>query len=356
MYIRKILVIIVILGAVVMSVLMWQIYRIAFVPNTAFENQEAHVYVATNSSINEVLSDLEPLLKDIHSFETLAFQKQYPENIKPGHYILQKGMTNNDIITTLRSRNIPVQVKFNNQERLENLAGAISKQIEADSLSLLQAMRDEDFLEEMGLTEENALGLYIPNTYEFYWNSSAETFRDRMKKEYERFWTEDRIRKAEDLNLTKEEVLSLAAIVQKETAMVDERPRVAGVYLNRLKKGMLLQADPTVIYSIKKNTNDFNQVIKRVLYVDLEIDSPYNTYKYPGVPPGPIFMPDISSIDAVLNPEKHEYYYFVADVENFGYHKFAKTLAQHNVNKQSYVRWLNARGEKSRFPSAAGSE
>jgi len=152
--------------------------------------------------------------------------------------------------------------------------------------------------------------------------------------------------KAAKLNLSPEQVTALAAIVQKETARIDERPRVAGVYLNRLRVGMLLQADPTVIYAIKRASGDFDQVIKRVLYADLEIDSPYNTYKYGGIPPGPITMPDISSIDAVLNPEKHDYFYFVADVSNFGYHKFAKTLSQHNRNKAEYIRWINNQGLK----------
>ena len=165
-----------------------------------------------------------------------------------------------------------------------------------------------------------------------------------MKTEYERFWNESRTEKAKKINLSKEQVMALASIVQKETAKVEERPRVAGVYINRLKAGMLLQADPTVIYAIKRESGDYNQIIKRVLYKDLELDSPYNTYKYAGVPPGPITMPDISSIDAVLNPEKHDYYYFVADVTNFGYHKFAKSLAQHNVNKAEYVRWVNSQG------------
>lgn len=354
--IKKILIVIVVLGAVVMSFIMWQIYQIAFVENTAFENREAHIYIRTGSTFQDVATDLEPLLKNIKSFEKLAYQKQYVDNIKSGHFIIQKGMTNNDIITILRSKNIPVRVKFNNQERLENLAGVISKQIEADSLSLLQTMLDDNFLEETGLNKENALTLYIPNTYEFYWNTSAEGFRERMKSENERFWNENRKEKAKNINLTKEEVISLAAIVQKETAMVDERARVAGVYINRLKIGMLLQADPTIIYAIKKEENDFNQQIKRVLYSDLEIDSPYNTYKYPGIPPGPIAMPDISSIDAVLNPEKHDYLYFVADVEDFGYHKFSKTLAQHNVNKQAYIRWLNSQGLNKRIPSKASSQ
>lgn len=352
MYIKKILAIIAILGAVVMSVIMWQIYQIAFVDNTAFENPEAHVYIATNATLNDVVQELEPLLKNATSFEKVAYQKQYSSAIKPGHFILYKGMTNNDIINVLRSGNVPVMVKFNNQERIENLAKHISNQIEADSTSLVNVMKDEAFLNEIGLNMENALSLYIPNTYEFYWNTDANGFRDRMKKEYEKFWNDDRKSQAQKLNLSPEEVISLAAIVQKETAMVNERPRVAGVYINRLRKNMLLQADPTVIYAIKKKNNNFDQVIKRVLYVDLEIDSPYNTYKYPGVPPGPISMPDISSIDAVLKPENHEYLYFVADVEDFGYHKFAKTLTQHNINKQAYIRWLNAQGKDRRTTSS----
>ncbi len=344
MYIKKILLIIVLLGAVGMGAFAWYVYKTAFSGNTAFNNKEAHVYIPTNASINDVVAELEPLLKDTESFYAVADQKKYSSNVKAGHFIITKGMTNNDIINVLRSRNIPINIKFNNQERLEDLAGHISKQIEADSISLLESMRDPQFLKEIGLNKETALSLYIPNTYEFYWNSSAETFRNRMKKEYERFWNETRVQKAKKLNLSKEQVISLASIVQKETAKVDERPKVAGVYINRLKAGMLLQADPTVIYALKRESGDYDQIIKRVLYADLELDSPYNTYKYAGVPPGPITMPDISSIDAVLNPENHDYYYFVADVTNFGYHKFAKSLAQHNVNKAEYVRWVNKQG------------
>ncbi len=344
MYIKKIFLIVVLLGAVGMGGFAWYVYNTAFSDNTAFNNKEAHVFIPTNATINDVVAELEPLLKDTESFYAIATQKKYTSNVKPGHFIITKGMTNNDLVNALRSKNIPIDIKFNNQERLENLAGHIAQQIEADSLSLLEAMRDPQFLETVGLNAETALSLYIPNTYEFYWNSSAETFCDRMKVEYERFWSESRLQKAKKLKLTKEQVMALAAIVQKETAKVDERPRVAGVYINRLKVGMLLQADPTVIYALKRESGDFDQLIKRVLYKDLELDSPYNTYKYAGVPPGPIAMPDISSIDAVLNPEQHDYYYFVADVTNFGYHKFAKSLSQHNANKVEYVRWVNSQG------------
>ena len=346
MYIKKILVAVVLLGAVAMGAFAWYVYNTAFSENTAFNNDEAHVYIPSNATMNDVIEEMQPLVDNIESFIVVADKKQYSSNIKSGHFIITRGMSNNDIITSLRSQNIPINVKFNNQERLEDLAQNISQQIEADSISLLNAMRDSEFLKGVGLNEETALSLYIPNTYEFYWNSSAKTFLERMRNEYERFWNAQRIQKAEDLNLTKEEVIALAAIVQKETAKVDERPRVAGVYINRLRVGMLLQADPTVIYALKKDSGDYNQIIKRVLYADLELDSPYNTYKYAGIPPGPITMPDISSIDAVLNPEKHDYFYFVADVSNFGYHKFAKNLAQHNANKAEYVRWVNKQGLK----------
>lgn len=344
MYLKKILVAILLLGLVGMAVFAWYVYSTVLIPNTAFNNKEAHVYIPTNASFNDVLEEIEPLLKDPETFIAVANKKGYVTNIKPGHYLIKKGMNNNDIINTVRSKNIPIKVKFNNQERLENLAGAISNQIEADSLSLLNAFRDKDFLTNNKLKENTALGLYVPNTYEFYWNTSAEGFRDKMVVEYKRFWNEQRLAKAKKINLTPTQVISLAAIVQKETAKVDERPRVAGVYVNRLQRGMLLQADPTVIYAKKLSENNFDQIIKRVLYVDLEIDSPYNTYKYAGVPPGPIAMPDITSIDAVLNYEKHDYFYFVANVENFGYHKFAKTLSQHNQNKAEYVRWISQQG------------
>ena len=344
MYLKKILVAVLLLGLVGMAGFAWFVYNTVLVPNTAFNNEEAHVYIATNATFTDVLNELEPLLKDSETFTTVAKRKGYLNNVKPGHYVITNGMNNNDIINTIRSRNVPIRLKFNNQERLEDLAGAVAMQIEADSVSLLQAMRDTSFLEENELSENTALGMYVPNTYEFYWNTTATEFREKMKTEYERFWNSARKAKAKELNMTPAQVVSLAAIVQKETAKVDERPRVAGVYINRLKKGMLLQADPTVIYAKKRSENNFDQIIKRVLYKDLEIDSPYNTYKNTGVPPGPIAMPDISAIDAVLNYEEHDYLYFVADVENFGYHKFAKNLAQHNRNKAEYVRWLSQQG------------
>ncbi len=333
-----------ILGLVAMAIFAWFVYGAVLSPNTAFNNNEAHVYIPTDATFSEVMTELEPLLKDGESFRMVADRKGYSSNIKPGHYVLRKGMSNNDIINTLRIDNRPIQVKFNNQERLENLAGVIASQIEADSLSLITVMKDTAFLDEAGHTDDSALAMYLPNTYELYWNTSAVEFCKRMKEEYVKYWNEDRKAKASAIGLKPEEVISLAAIVQKETAKVDERPRVAGLYVNRIKRGMLLQADPTVIYAKKKAEKDFDQVIKRVLYRDLELDSPYNTYKYTGVPPGPISMPDLSSINAVLNHEDHDYIFMVADVSNPGYHKFAKTLAQHNRNRAEYVRWINGQG------------
>lgn len=341
MYIKKILFATAIIGLVIMAGFAYYVYQAVFTPNTAFNNEEAHVYISTGAKFSDVIDELDPLLKDIVSFEAVAKRKGYPNNIKAGHYIIKNGMTNNDIINAIRIGNIPILIKFNNQERLENLAGNLSYQLEADSLSFLNAFRNEIFLKEHNLTLDNSLSMFIPNTYEVYWNVSGKDFRDRMFKESLKFWSPDRIKKAEDLKLTKEEVISLAAIVQKETAKVEERPKVAGVYLNRIKVGMPLQADPTVIYTKKMLDKDFDQEIKRVLYKDLKLVSPYNTYINKGVPPGPITMPDISSIDAVLNFEKHRYYYFVADVTNFGYHKFAKSLSEHNRNKREYVRWIS---------------
>ncbi len=341
MYIKKILLFILLAGLVVGGVFAYMVYDAIFAPNTSFSNDQAQVFIPSDAGFEDVEQQLDPLLEDMDSFRKVADRKGYTSNIKAGKYVIKKGMNNNEIINSLRSNNIPVKVAFNNQETLKDLAGRISLQLEPDSIILMNKLNDPDFLKAHDFTDDTKLEMYVPNSYEFFWNTSAEEFRDRMLTEYKRFWNEKRLEKAKALNLSPSEVVSLAAIVHKETAKVDERPRVAGVYLNRIRKGMPLQADPTVIYAIKKYSGNYDTIIKRVLYKDLELDSPYNTYKYAGIPPGPITMPDISAIDAVLNPEKHDYLYFVANVENFGYHMFAKSLAQHNRNKEQYIRWIN---------------
>jgi UPF0755 protein len=210
----------------------------------------------------------------------------------------------------------------------------------------LAAFRDTTFLQKNGFSNETVFSMFLPNTYQVYWNISAEKFRDKMLEEYNKFWNKERITKATALNLTPVQVTTLASIVQKESAKKSERPIVAGVYLNRLAKEMPLQADPTVIYALKLRDNDFEQVIKRVLYNDLFIASPYNTYQNTGLPPGPIAMPDVDAIDAVLNAEKHDYIYFCASVEKFGYHVFAATYEDHQVNAKKYSEWMNAQGTK----------
>ena len=344
MYIKKILLAIAIMGIVGLSIFSYIIYTSIFTPNTSIEKEKISVYVKTGSDYNAVRSQLDTIVDDIASFDAVAKRKGYVNNVKAGRFIISKGMNNNDLVNSLRSKNVPLKLRFNNQERLENLAGRIASQIEADSISLLNAFKDKEFLKEHNFSEATAIGMYIPNQYEFFWNTSAKNFRGRMLKEYHKFWNSERIAKAGEIGLTPDQIMVIASIVQKETAKVDERPRVAGVYMNRFKNGWKLDADPTVIYAVKKENNSWDSIIKRVLYKDLEVDSPYNTYKYNTLPPGPITMPDITAIDAVLNYENHDYFYFVANVKNFGYHKFGKTLAEHNRNKQEYVRWINSQG------------
>ncbi|NDB02679.1 MAG: endolytic transglycosylase MltG, partial [Flavobacteriaceae bacterium] len=268
---------------------------------------------------------------------------QYP---KPGHYVLKHGMSNLALVEQLRSANEPIVLKFNNQERLEDLVGTLSRQIEPDSLELLMAFKNQEFLTKAQMNSETLLTLFVPNSYEVYWNVSAEGIGQRMLTEYRAFWNADRLEKAKAINLTPTQVVILASIVQKESVKPSERPIIAGVYLNRLRRNMPLQADPTVIFAKKKMENDYQQIIRRVLYKDLTLDSPYNTYKYAGLPPGPITMPDINSIDAVLNAERHQYLYFVADPNRPGFHDFSRSLSQHNRKRRAYINWIKKQGIK----------
>ena len=316
-----------------------------FSSNTKFSEDEVYVHVPTDATYQQVLDSMAVYVTNVDRFEMVANKMNYPENVKSGRFLLTKGMNSYELVKSMRS-NVPVKLAFNNQERVENLAGRVGSQIEADSLSLLNAFKDSVFLKENGFTEENVLAMFIPNTYEVYWNTSAVKFRDKMIKEYRNFWNEERVSKAKKQGFTAVEATVLASIVHKESVKKDERPRIAGVYLNRLRLGMPLQADPTVIFAKKKKDNDFNQVIKRVFYNDLFLNSPYNTYKVVGLPPGPIAMPDITALDAVLNPEKHDFIYFCASVDRFGYHEFAATLQEHNVNAKKYSNWINAQGVK----------
>jgi len=314
-------------------------YKIFYESNTLFNDEYVFIKIPTNSTENQLLDSIGKHVKDLSKFSKAANYKDYFSNIKPGRYKLENGFNNNQIINSLRSNNVPIKITYNNIETFDQLIKRISERIEADSLSLSNVFFEKKFLNDLGLDSESVFSLFIPNTYEFFWNTSAIQFRERILKEFDRFWNDSRIEKSKKLNLNPIEVMTLASIVQKETPKVDERPTIAGVYLNRLERNMKLQADPTVVYTIKKR-DGFDTRIRRVLYKDLRIKSPYNTYVYRGLPPAPIVTPDISAIEAVLNPQKHSFIYFVADVSNPGYHLFSRTNAEHNRKKRQYTNWL----------------
>ncbi|MBK5196192.1 MAG: endolytic transglycosylase MltG, partial [Proteiniphilum sp.] len=244
-----------------------------------------------------------------------------------------------DAIRLLRSGNqTPVRLTFNNVRTRENVAGRISEQLMLDSLTLLNALNDPSLAEELEFNEHTFISMFIPNTYEVYWDTSAESLLNRLKKEYERFWNEDRRNRAEKIGLTPLQVSVLASIVEEEATYVDEYPVVAGLYLNRLKKGMRLEADPTVKFAV----GDFT--LRRILFRHLEVESPYNTYKNTGLPPGPIRIASIQAIDGTLSPEQHKYLFMCAKDDLSGRHNFSVTHAEHARNARAYQRALNERG------------
>lgn len=343
MNLKKLIAVVAVAGLVIAGIVAFYVYNKAFTPNTTFVQKEVFVYVPTNATYQEAKEAISPFVKDMDKFDFVANQRKYSNNVKSGKFLLKQNMTSFDMIRALRL-NVPVKVAFNNQESLEKLADRLADQLEPSTQEIVAAFTNDAFLKENNFTKENILAMFIPNTYEFYWNTSADKLADKMAKEYRKFWNVERQAKAQNKNLTPVEVSVLASIVHKETAKADERPRVAGVYLNRMKTGMPLQADPTVIFAIKQQSGDFDQVIKRVFHNDLLIDSPYNTYKYAGLPPGPIAMPDISAIDAVLNAENHDYIYFCASPDKPGYHTFASNYTQHQVNARKYAAWVNKLG------------
>lgn len=299
---------------------------------------EPFLYIPTNSTFDDVCQSLEEAgLLHTESFRWLAGRMNYPNRVKSGRYRLTDGMSNVELIRMLRSgRQVPVKVVFNNIRLSTQLAGAVAPGIEADSASIMALLTDSVYLaEHFQLTPQTIFSLFIPNTYEFFWNTSAKGFMERMSKEHDRFWTDSRRQKAREAHLTPLQVTILASIIEEETQMDSEKPIMAGVYINRLNKGMLLQADPTLRFA----AGDFT--IKRLLNQHKQIQSPYNTYKNAGLPPGPICIPSIASIDAVLNHSKHDYLFFCAKDDFSGFHSFAKTLQQHNRNAQAYQSALN---------------
>ncbi len=317
-------------------------YNQIFKPqNLDIQDKYVFVYIPTGSDFQTVEKILfeNNIIFNRQMFEWVAEQKNFPSHIHPGKYRIERKISLNRLINLLRSgEQEPVRLTINSHSRfVRQIAGIAGKKLETDSAAIMETIYARNFMEADGFNRYTLISMFIPNTYEFNWNTSAEQFLDRMKKEYDKFWNEIRLNKAKSLGLSKSEVITLASIVQLEILKSDEKKRIAGVYINRLKKGMLLQADPTVIYA----NGDFS--VRRVTREMTKIVSPYNTYNVTGLPPGPICVPAISTIDAVLNYEHHNYVYFCAKEDFSGYHNFAKTLAQHNLNARKYQRALNKR-------------
>jgi len=310
------------------------LYQYLFKPNVILKNRSYdYLYIPTGSGFDQVKKIIKEkkILKNTISFEWTARQKHYVNKVRAGKYRITNGMSNNALINLLRSgRQEPVKVTFQNIRNREELAGKISCQIEADSISILNLLLDDKFMDQYGINALNSITLFIPNTYEFYWNTSAEMFVSRMARENNKFWNEGRKAKCRRTGLSRQQVAILASIIEKETSRDKEKPVIAGVYMNRLSKGWPLQADPTIIFA----WNDYT--IKRLLHKHIMIISPYNTYAHTGLPPGPICLPSIASIDAVLNFENHDYMYFCAKDDLSGYHVFAETLPEHNRNAKKY--------------------
>ena len=319
----------------------YELYNRIYQPNIVFpkEIDEDYIYIPTNSNFSDVIEilSMNGFLINQNSFEWLARQKKYNNNIKPGRYKVNRLFNNNQLINLLRSgKQTPINVKFNNIRTKEQLAGKISQQIEADSSLIIEYISNSKFLDSLNLNLDNVTCIFIPNTYEFYWNTSAKKFVNRMIKESSIFWNSNRINKAKNLGLDVYQVSILASIVEKEQTIRNaERPIIAGLYLNRLNRKMKLESDPTLIYAL----GDFS--IRRVLNKDKKVDSPYNTYLNYGLPPGPICIPSINSIDAVLNAVEHNYIFMCAKEDFSGYHNFAKTYSKHLINARKYQKALN---------------
>lgn len=315
-------------------------YRLLFGTNLKTEGKKITLLIPEGSTYLQALDTIKAHFKisNPDAFDWISKKKNYPRNVKPGSYVIDRDLSYTGLIDLLRSgRQTPVNVTFNNTRYLSDLAGKIGGRIEADSTEIMEFLTNPDNYAKDGFTRENIISVFIPNTYEFYWNTSAKELYTRMLREYRNFWNADRTARAEEMNLNPIEISILASIVDEEAVKSDEKPRIAGVYLNRLKRGMPFQADPTIKFAL----NDFS--ITRVLTKHLAIDSPYNTYKYKGLPPGPIGCPSIESIDAVLQAEKHDYLYFAAKADFSGYHNFSRTLSEHNRYAAEYRRELNRR-------------
>lgn len=332
------------LGMIIFSVLLtsfsFYFYQLFFGVNVLPEKNDTTILIDRDDTFDSLRNRLydEEIIEDALSFSFVSKVLGYQDAIKPGVYLLQKDMNNLDAVRKLRAGDqTPVNVTFNNVRLKPELAEKITTNTGVDADEFLKLLNDEAYISEFGFNEETVISMFIPNTYEVYWTISAEALFERMNKEYNAFWTAARKQKAEAIGLTPVEVSTLASIVQAESIMGDESAKIAGLYINRLKKNILLQADPTVKFAL----GDF--AIQRVLTADTRVDNPYNTYKYRGLPPGPINLPNIRSINAVLNYEKHDYIYMCARIDFSGYHEFNKTFAEHERYANRYRQALNRR-------------
>jgi UPF0755 protein len=316
------------------------LYRLFYGISIRPPGEKAVILIPEKASYYQVMDSIKANLeiRNHKVFEWFAESKKYPNLVKPGKYIIDRSLSYNELINILRGgKQTPVRITFNKIRTLNDIAGRIGGQIEADSAEIISFFSNPQNYSKDGFKNEDVISVFIPDTYEFYWNTDAGKLYGRMLREYRKFWNKERQQKSKEINLTKVEVSTLASIIDEEALKSDEKPRIAGVYLNRLKRGIPLQADPTIKFAI----NNFN--VNRILYKNLEIDSPYNTYKHAGLPPGPIGCPSIEGIDAVLNAEKHDYLYFAARSDFSGYHNFSRTLSEHNRYANQYQRELNRR-------------
>jgi UPF0755 protein len=335
---KKILVIGIVVFSILLTVFGLYAYQSIYTPNILVEKENQYLYVYPNTTYQSLLDSLytKDIVQDNVSFGVVARLMKLDKSIKPGRYLLKSNMNNRQAVTLLRAgKQDPVNITFNNARTTADMAYKLTQNLMIDGEELLEVINDKDVAEQYPFDEESLRVMFIPNTYEVYWTITAEELLDRMYYEYKQFWTDERKAKADSLRMSPVEVTILASIVEAETKKREESPTIAGLYLNRLKRGMLLQADPTLIYA----AGDFS--IKRVLNRHKEIDSPYNTYMYAGLPPGPINFPTIHSIDAVLNYKDHNYLYMCAKEDFSGYHYFTASLNQHLNNARKFQRALN---------------
>lgn len=314
-------------------------WHLLFRPNVPARLQEEYVYLPTGSTLDDAARILKEggFLLDERSF--LMMSKRLEFKGRAGRFKISPGMSNFRLVRLLRSgEQSPVRVTLVNERLPEQVAAKVARALELDSAALMSLFSDTLLLDSLGYKPQTLMSMFIPNTYELFWTTAPRKFIERMAAEHDRFWKADsRQAKADSLGFTREQVYTLASIVERETNANVEKPRIAGVYVNRIKTGMPLQADPTLVFASRDwETRSLAQ------YKDL--DSPYNTYKYTGLPPGPISMASIPSIDAVLNREKHDYVFFCAAGDGSGLHNFAVTYEAHKQNVEIYKANLKKRG------------